>query len=126
MRRNAIVVVAVVVGVATLLATAGCGGGLAPGTGFVEGYLYVRPDTCELFLSTSPTPPDGFVPAANATLAFPDGTTVVAEPNGHFFASNLPLGTQTITLRVPGCPDVTITVTVTEGGIHSGGFGGIS
>ncbi len=125
MRRIAFVGLAIVVGLGLLSQAGGCGGAAA-GVGAVEGYVYFRAEPFDVVLSTSPPPPEGYQPAVNATIQFPDGTTVVTDASAFFYATNVSLGTYAITITIPGYPPFTVTVTVTPGGIHSGGTGGIS
>jgi hypothetical protein len=71
----------------------------------------------------SPNPPPGFEPGKFIILVFPNGVTTQTEPNGYFYAGNLPPGLVTLAITFPDGTTITIPVWIEAGQVHTGGFG---
>ena len=109
----------------------GCGGE-ASGSGAAAGWVYQPTGGGPPIISASPTPPAGYEPVSGATVSI-DGhpeLTVTTGNSGAYLITNIPPGTQTLVVAVPGQTPLRVSIPiianhVTLGSGHEEGGGGI-
>lgn len=125
---------ALVTAIAVTLAVtfAGCGGGLDV-FGGAAGWVYQPIGGGQAIVSASDTPPAGYEPVVGAVVridGYPQLTTTT-DSNGYYYIANIPPGTRTLVVEVPGQAPLRLSIPIigcriTLGSGHQEGGGGIS
>jgi hypothetical protein len=109
----------------------GCGGD-ANAFGEAAGWVYQPTGGGQPIISASPTPPAGYQPVSDADVSIDEHPelTNATDDAGAYLITNIPPGTQTLVVTVPGQTPLTVSIPiianhVTLGSGHQEGGGGI-